>query len=124
MMMMMMMMMMIMMMMMMMTMMIMMMMSLFSLTGVVRLLFGKSLDKSQQRSNWDLRPLRPAQRKYAALDAFVLLIVYDEIRRRIRVGMGKKVRLGEGDGWGKRKGVLRISGKVGRGERKLSVKEY
>ena len=34
---------------------------------------GKSLDKSQQLSNWDIRPLSMEQMNYAALDAHVLI---------------------------------------------------
>ena len=44
-----------------------------SLTDACVLILGKPLDKSQQLSNWDRRPLKPAQRRYAALDAYALL---------------------------------------------------
>jgi len=60
------------------------------LSGLVLALLGKGLEKSQQRSNWDARPLRRAQRKYAALDAYVLLLLHDDISRRIRELKGHK----------------------------------
>jgi ribonuclease D len=53
----------------------------YSLAGVVAHLFGIELDKSYQKSNWKRRPLSKAQLEYAALDAFITLRVYDELRR-------------------------------------------
>ena len=38
---------------------------------------GISLDKSSQTSNWSRRPLDADQLRYAALDAEVLLVLYD-----------------------------------------------
>ncbi|XP_031636670.1 exonuclease mut-7 homolog [Contarinia nasturtii] len=51
-----------------------------ALSNLVQLCFGKPLDKSNQFSNWNNRPLREEQIIYAALDAFVLIEVYDVIR--------------------------------------------
>lgn len=51
-----------------------------ALSNLVQLCFGKPLDKSNQFSNWNNRPLRDEQIIYAALDAFVLIEVYDVIR--------------------------------------------
>jgi ATP-dependent Lhr-like helicase len=38
---------------------------------------GILLDKSSRTSNWSRRPLDPDQLMYAALDAEVLLMLYD-----------------------------------------------
>ncbi|HEX8921035.1 MAG TPA: HRDC domain-containing protein [Pyrinomonadaceae bacterium] len=52
----------------------------YSLAGVVAHLFGIEMDKSYQKSNWKRRPLTRAQLEYAALDAYITLRVYDELR--------------------------------------------
>jgi hypothetical protein len=43
--------------------------------------FGASLDKSQQTSDWQVRPLSFSQLKYAALDARVLVALFDALFR-------------------------------------------
>jgi ribonuclease D len=53
----------------------------YSLAGVVAHLFGIEMDKSFQKSNWRRRPLSRAQLQYAALDAYITLHVYEELRR-------------------------------------------
>lgn len=50
-----------------------------SLSNLVKLCLGKKLDKSNQFSNWQQRPLRVEQMHYAALDAFCLFEIFDII---------------------------------------------
>lgn len=49
------------------------------LSNLVRLCFGKPLDKSQQLSNWEFRPLRQAQIMYAGrYRSCDLNVIYDD----------------------------------------------
>ncbi|CAK1549944.1 unnamed protein product [Leptosia nina] len=50
------------------------------LSSIVQICFGVPLEKSEQCSNWELRPLRNTQIYYAALDAFVLLEIYNYLQ--------------------------------------------
>ncbi|XP_075992344.1 exonuclease mut-7 homolog [Anticarsia gemmatalis] len=52
-----------------------------SLSSVVQSCFGLPLEKSEQCSNWELRPLRSTQIVYAALDAHVLLEIYEFLQK-------------------------------------------
>ena len=52
-----------------------------SLASLSEHLFGLPLDKRFQSSNWRRRPLTRAQLEYAALDARMALLVYEELRR-------------------------------------------
>jgi ribonuclease D len=56
----------------------------FGLASVAEHLFGLTLDKSLQRSNWRRRPLSGAQLDYAALDAQVALQVYQHLTEQLR----------------------------------------
>ncbi|CAH0404842.1 unnamed protein product [Chilo suppressalis] len=53
-----------------------------SLSYLVQTCFGLPLEKSEQCSNWELRPLRKTQIHYAALDAFVLIEIYNFLQIR------------------------------------------
>ncbi|XP_050362372.1 exonuclease mut-7 homolog [Nymphalis io] len=53
-----------------------------SLSSLVQACFGLPLEKAEQCSNWELRPLRNTQLHYAALDAFVLLEIYYYLQKR------------------------------------------
>jgi ribonuclease D len=55
----------------------------FSLAAVSDHLFGLTLNKTYQRSNWRRRPLSREQLDYAALDAQVALRVYQELSLRL-----------------------------------------
>ncbi|GMR36388.1 hypothetical protein PMAYCL1PPCAC_06583 [Pristionchus mayeri] len=46
------------------------------LSDLVEVVLKTELDKSLQKSNWSMRPLRPEQIVYAALDANILIKVY------------------------------------------------
>jgi ATP-dependent Lhr-like helicase len=52
-----------------------------SLAMVCERELGTSLDKSSQTSNWSRRPLTADQLRYAALDAEVLLVLYDRFSK-------------------------------------------
>ncbi|XP_071947035.1 exonuclease mut-7 homolog isoform X2 [Antedon mediterranea] len=47
------------------------------LSGLVNRCFGRPLDKKEQMSNWECRPLNYSQIVYAALDAYCLLEVFN-----------------------------------------------
>lgn len=60
-----------------------------SLSTLCHLTLGAPLDKSDQISNWERRPLRTSQLEYAALDAHCLIQVYDVMRELCyHVGVG------------------------------------
>lgn len=64
------------------------------LSELVRQCFGKALNKSEQISNWEKRPLRASQVEYAALDAYCLIEIFEFLQSRLKV-------LSVGDGYEK-----------------------
>ncbi|XP_059957728.1 exonuclease mut-7 homolog isoform X2 [Mesoplodon densirostris] len=78
------------------------------LSLLVQQVLGKPLDKMQQLSNWDRRPLDEGQLVYAAADAYCLLEVYwalcreparfhlsGDLTRSLRLGRGERAGAGE-----------------------------
>jgi hypothetical protein len=55
-----------------------------SLSGGCNFFLGRGLDKGEQLSNWDQRPLTIDQMRYAALDAHSLLAIFDSIMTCLR----------------------------------------
>ena len=47
-----------------------------SLSKLVEHCFGKSLDKTEQCSNWERRPLNISQIEYGAMDAYILVKIF------------------------------------------------
>ncbi|XP_076344692.1 exonuclease mut-7 homolog isoform X2 [Tachypleus tridentatus] len=52
------------------------------LSELTRIILGQALNKDEQFSDWERRPLRSTQIIYAALDAFCLLQIYEELYNR------------------------------------------
>lgn len=50
-----------------------------SLQKIYAILFQKKISKSQQLSNWEAEKLSNAQQKYAALDAWACLKIYEKL---------------------------------------------
>ncbi|MDR2087189.1 MAG: 3'-5' exonuclease domain-containing protein 2 [Dysgonamonadaceae bacterium] len=50
-----------------------------SLQKIYALLFGKKISKGQRLSNWDAELLTESQKKYAALDAWACLKIYEKL---------------------------------------------
>lgn len=51
-----------------------------SLQKIYANIFHERISKTQQLSNWEICPLRPAQQKYAAIDAWACLRIYNKLK--------------------------------------------
>lgn len=52
----------------------------FKLSDLSEKLLGVKLDKSEQCSNWAIRPLRSSQKRYAAMDAYIVLGLFSKLK--------------------------------------------
>ena len=52
-----------------------------SLKKIYANLFGQRISKRQQRSNWEAETLTEQQKKYAAIDAWACLQIYNTLRQ-------------------------------------------
>jgi hypothetical protein len=56
-----------------------------SLKRVCEKIFNKSLCKAETVTNWERRPLREKQLHYAALDSFILIQIFHEIKHTLKL---------------------------------------
>lgn len=54
------------------------------LDAVCRRELGRPMDKAYQKSHWRRRPLSPGQLRYAALDAEIMLVLYEKFSRELK----------------------------------------
>ncbi|VDP51664.1 unnamed protein product [Heligmosomoides polygyrus] len=52
----------------------------FKLSDLSERLLGVKLDKSEQCSNWAIRPLRTSQKVYAAMDAYIVVELFSKLK--------------------------------------------
>ncbi|XGW09813.1 hypothetical protein V3C99_011796 [Haemonchus contortus] len=52
----------------------------FKLSDLSEKLLGTKLDKSEQCSNWTIRPLRASQKRYAAMDAYIVVEIFSKLK--------------------------------------------
>ncbi|XP_060107482.1 exonuclease mut-7 homolog [Heteronotia binoei] len=62
------------------------------LSLLVQHVLGKPLDKTEQLSSWEKRPLREGQILYAALDAYCLLEIYTKLQKDL-TGFGLNINI-------------------------------
>ncbi|TKR92985.1 hypothetical protein L596_007527 [Steinernema carpocapsae] len=53
----------------------------FSLKDLTKAVTGRRMKKTEQRSNWDRRPLRKEQMDYAAMDVITVIEIYDKLKK-------------------------------------------
>jgi ribonuclease D len=56
-----------------------------SLKKLVEITCNQQLDKRETLSRWKNRPLREGQMKYAAIDAYILLDIYDRFKNKHQI---------------------------------------
>lgn len=56
------------------------------LAKVAQKVFGKAICKFEQMSNWENRPLRLSQQHYAALDAYIMVELIEELEKKAKGG--------------------------------------
>ncbi|KAL6176793.1 hypothetical protein ACLB2K_053426 [Fragaria x ananassa] len=59
------------------------------LSGLAQKILGVGLNKTRRNSNWEQRPLTPNQLEYAAIDAAVLLHIFDHVRNHSQTADGE-----------------------------------
>ena len=55
-----------------------------SLTKISSIVLGRRISKAQRLSNWEAVNLTPAQRQYAATDAWVCIGIYEELMKGVQ----------------------------------------
>ncbi|XP_004301383.1 PREDICTED: uncharacterized protein LOC101291344 [Fragaria vesca subsp. vesca] len=60
------------------------------LSGLAQKILGVGLNKTRRNSNWEQRPLTPNQLEYAAIDAAVLLHIFDHVRNHSQTADGER----------------------------------
>jgi ribonuclease D len=43
---------------------------------------GITICKKRQVSNWERRPLKPTQLHYGIVDSYILVIIYEELKKK------------------------------------------
>ncbi|XP_024169754.1 uncharacterized protein LOC112176163 isoform X2 [Rosa chinensis] len=61
------------------------------LSGLVQKILGVGLNKTRRNSNWEQRPLTPNQLEYAAIDAAVLLHIFDRVCSHSQTADGERL---------------------------------
>lgn len=56
-----------------------------SLQKIYALLFGKKISKNQRLSNWEANALTPAQKMYAAIDAWACVRIYNYLNNSVEI---------------------------------------
>lgn len=67
------------------------------LQRIYAILFNQNIDKSQCKSNWEANTLSPEQEKYAAIDAYVCIKIYDYLENLKKTGNFKIEMVDEGN---------------------------